>query len=155
MEKGKVGVEVESDQEFHFGHMDSFSKHPDGGVKWTVVYSSWVYLRERCGWRCKFGSHVLWLVSNASGPLSGECRAGFLSQWTNTTGILGQNSLGVGVLMHLRCLATSLAGATSLTSCLSVQALPNVPWVWARVGGVRGIALPGNHWYREVVQGLT
>lgn len=30
MEKGKAGVEVESDREFHFGHRDSFSKHPNG-----------------------------------------------------------------------------------------------------------------------------
>lgn len=41
MEKGKAGVEVESDWEFHFGHMDSFSKHPNGSVKWAVVYPSW------------------------------------------------------------------------------------------------------------------
>lgn len=43
VEKGKAEVEVEeSDREFHFGHMDSFSKHPNGGVKWAVVYPSWV-----------------------------------------------------------------------------------------------------------------
>lgn len=40
--EGKAGVEVESDRKFHFGHVDSFSKHPNRGVKWAVVYPSWV-----------------------------------------------------------------------------------------------------------------
>lgn len=40
MEKEKTEVEMGRGQEFHFQHIGTFFRYPNGDVRWAVVYPS-------------------------------------------------------------------------------------------------------------------